>query len=103
MVSGFWFQKDSKWKVQTRNQKLETRNHKPETTNQKPQQENAMRRGVVTSITQVLMIVAMLAPFGASSKTIKGRPLDPLSPGPFAVGVATTVFIDNTRIDNVTK
>jgi predicted dienelactone hydrolase len=65
--------------------------------------ENAMRRGIITSITQVLMIVAMLVPFGASSKTLKSKPLEPLSPGPFPVGVATTVFIDNTRIDNVTK
>jgi predicted dienelactone hydrolase len=62
-----------------------------------------MRRGIVTSITQVLMIVTMLAPFGASSKVLKDRPLDPMLPGPFPVGVATTVFIDNTRIDNVTK
>ena len=62
-----------------------------------------MRRGFVTSITQVLMIVTMLAPFGASSKVLKDRPLDPMLPGPFPVGVATTVFIDNTRIDNVTK
>jgi predicted dienelactone hydrolase len=62
-----------------------------------------MRRGIVTSITQVVMIVAMLAPFGASSRSLKDRPLDPMLPGPFPVGVATTVFTDNTRIDNVTK
>lgn len=31
------------------------------------------------------------------------KPPEPLSPGPFPVGVLTVVFTDNTRIDNVTK
>src|SRR5713101_9223615 len=62
-----------------------------------------MRRPIITSTMRVLMIVAVLAPLGASSKTVKARPPEPLSAGPFPVGVTTTVFVDTSRTDNFTK
>src|SRR5207247_9952205 len=62
-----------------------------------------MRRRMITSTMQVLLILAVLAPLGASSKTVKARPPEPLSAGPFPVGVTTTVFVDTSRTDNFTK
>lgn len=44
----------------------------------------------------ILMITALA---GESPKQVP----DPLKPGPYAVGVTTTVFVDNSRTDNFTK
>lgn len=62
-----------------------------------------MRMRMPGSITRVLLIVAVLAPFGASSRTAKTSPPDPLSAGPFPVGVTTKVFVDISRTDSFTK
>ncbi|HXI89482.1 MAG TPA: hypothetical protein VNO24_05645 [Blastocatellia bacterium] len=62
-----------------------------------------MRRRMITSTMQLLLIFMMFALLGASSKTVKARPPDPLSAGPFPVGVTTTVFVDTGRTDNFTK
>src|SRR6266496_4681586 len=62
-----------------------------------------MRRRMITSTMQVLLILALVAPLGASSKSVRARPLDPLSAGPFPVGVTTTIFVDTSRTDNFTK
>lgn len=35
--------------------------------------------------------------------TAAAKPLDPLKPGPYAVGVTTTVFVDHKRADAATK
>jgi len=44
----------------------------------------------------------ILAPV-ASLRAEKKPPLDPMFAGPFPVGVTTTVFVDKTRTDNLTK
>ncbi len=62
-----------------------------------------MPKRMIMSITQVLMIVAFLAPLGVSGRTAKPIPPDPRSAGPFPVGVTTTVFVDTSRADNFTK
>ena len=62
-----------------------------------------MRIRTIRSITMVLWIAALLAPVGAASETAKAGPPDPLSAGPFPVGVTTTVFVDTSRTDNFTK
>src|SRR5947207_12514650 len=66
-----------------------------------------MRR-LVLLIIQVLMIAALLAPFGAAddnqnTKNNTTKFFDPLGPGPLPVGVMTTVFVDKSRTDNFTK
>jgi len=60
-----------------------------------------MRKESVT-LTCMLLIVVLLAPI-ASGKPRSPRVPDPLSMGPFPVGVTTTVFVDSTRTDNFTK
>jgi len=62
-----------------------------------------MRIRMNTSITLLLWMVALLAPVGASSETAGPKPPEPLSAGPFPVGVTTTVFVDAGRTDNFTK
>ena len=62
-----------------------------------------MRGRMIASICSVLMVAALLAPFGASSRSLKANIPEPLSAGPFPVGVTTAVFIDTNRIDNFTK
>jgi predicted dienelactone hydrolase len=57
----------------------------------------------ITSVARALLIVALITLPGASGKTSKAIPPEPLSPGPFPVGVMTTVFVDNSRTDNFTK
>ena len=51
----------------------------------------------------ILFTLTLIAPIGALTKPVKAKPPDPLSMGPFPVGVTTTVFVDNSRIDNFTK
>jgi len=62
-----------------------------------------MRVRIIVSITRLLLIVALLAPITASSRTAKAKLPEPLSTGPFPVGVTTTVFVDSSRVDNLTK
>ena len=62
-----------------------------------------MRVRTIVSITTVLWIGALPAPTGASSGMAKAGPPDPLSAGPFPVGVTTAVFVDAGRTDNFTK
>ena len=57
----------------------------------------------VTNITPVLLLAILISIAAASGKTSKTSPPDPLSAGPFPVGVTTTVFIDTKRTDNFTK
>ena len=62
-----------------------------------------MRTRIVLSLVQLLLFVGLLAPFGLASKVAKSKPPEPLSEGPFPVGVMTTVFVDKTRSDNFTR
>ena len=57
----------------------------------------------VTSIAQALLMVVLITLPGVSGKTSKTIPPEPLSSGPFPVGVMTTVFVDNSRTDKLTK
>lgn len=57
----------------------------------------------LTSVVQMLLMALLFALPVASGKTSKGIPPPPVSPGPFTVGVMTTVFIDNSRTDSFTK
>jgi predicted dienelactone hydrolase len=51
-----------------------------------------------------MLLLAILIPMaGVSGTSSKTSPPDPLSAGPFPVGVTTTVFIDTKRTDNFTK
>ena len=56
----------------------------------------------LTSVALALLMVASITLPGVSGKTSKSIP-DPLAPGPFPVGVTTTVFVDNSRTDGFTK
>jgi hypothetical protein len=62
-----------------------------------------MRIRIPMSIMQALIIVAMLVPPGAASRTFKAKPPEPMSAGPFPVGVTTTIFVDDRRMDSFTK
>jgi dienelactone hydrolase len=62
-----------------------------------------MRTRTITSITSLLWIVALLTPAGLASEPGGPKPPDPLSVGPFPVGVATAAFVDSSRTDNLTK
>lgn len=62
-----------------------------------------MRGRMSKSMIPVLMIAGILATFGSASGSLKANSPEPLSPGPFPVGVTTTVFVDTKRTDNVTK
>jgi dienelactone hydrolase len=62
-----------------------------------------MRIRTIAFIALWLGKVAWLAPADGSEATRKARPPDPLSAGPFPVGVTTTVFVDAGRTDNLTK
>ncbi|RPJ38336.1 MAG: hypothetical protein EHM35_04745, partial [Planctomycetaceae bacterium] len=66
-------------------------------------EDTMMRIRRVTSVTLSLWMVALLAPAGASGVVAKAGPPEPLSMGPFPVGVTTTVFVDASRTDNLTK
>lgn len=57
----------------------------------------------LTSGARALLTVLLITLPGVSAKNSKGVPADPLSPGPFPVGVTTTVFVDKTRTDSFTK
>jgi predicted dienelactone hydrolase len=52
---------------------------------------------------QALLIVLLLAPLPSFAKSKTGRAFEPLSAGPFPVGVTTSVFIDTSRTDAFTK
>jgi dienelactone hydrolase len=62
-----------------------------------------MRIRIVTPVARLLWVIALLAPVGASGAMAEAGPPDPLSAGPFPVGVTTTVFVDSSRTDNITK
>jgi predicted dienelactone hydrolase len=57
----------------------------------------------ITNLAQALLMIALITLPCVSGKTPKNIPPEPLSPGPFPVGVTTTVFVDNSRTDNFTK
>ena len=57
----------------------------------------------ITSIAQALLMVVLITLPGVSGKTSKTIPPEPLSAGPFPVGVTTTVFVDNSRTDSFTE
>jgi len=57
----------------------------------------------ITNLAQALLMIALITLPGVSGKTPKSIPPEPLSPGPFPVGVTTTAFVDNSRTDNFTK
>src|SRR5215813_923894 len=62
-----------------------------------------MRKSFVIGI-QGLLIIFLFAPFLVAEKAPKNNAyFDPLAQGPFAVGVMTTVFVDKSRTDTVTK
>jgi len=50
-----------------------------------------------------LLVVVLLAPVPSYARAKSDRAFDPLSAGPFPVGVTTTVFVDTKRTDNFTK
>ena len=62
-----------------------------------------MRTRKITNIARVLLLVILISLAGVSGKTSKTKPPEPMSAGPFPVGVTTTVFVDNSRTDNFTK
>jgi dienelactone hydrolase len=59
-----------------------------------------MRIRIVPSL---LWWVWLLALAGAARTQAEGEPPEPMSAGPWPVGVTTTVFIDASRTDNVTR
>lgn len=62
-----------------------------------------MRKPVLLSVLMTQLMAAMFAPMEGSSRVAKTSLPDPLSVGPFPVGVMTTVFIDAKRTDNLTQ
>ena len=62
-----------------------------------------MRMRTILSLTLLLVISVALAPLGTPGSAMKAIPPNPLSAGPFPVGVTTTVFVDTKRTDNFTK
>ncbi len=53
---------------------------------------------------QSLLLATLLAPSASADKAPKNSAFfDPMQAGPFPVGVMTTVFVDQSRIDNLTK
>lgn len=59
---------------------------------------------VFTLTLQSLLLAALFAPIASAEKAPKTNNfLDPMAEGPFPVGVMTTVFVDKSRTDNVTK
>ncbi len=57
----------------------------------------------IRTVASIMLPLWLLAPAGASGEAAKAGPPDPLSAGPFPVGVTTTVFVDAGRTDNFTK
>jgi dienelactone hydrolase len=62
-----------------------------------------MRIRTLVSMILLLWIAALPVPLGASRVTAQAGPPEPQLAGPFPVGVTTTVFVDNSRTDNVTQ
>jgi dienelactone hydrolase len=62
-----------------------------------------MRPQILFRLTLITLALALSAPLLSYSKTENGKTPDPLSKGPFPVGVTTTVFVDKSRTDNFTK
>jgi predicted dienelactone hydrolase len=66
-------------------------------------------RKVVLILIQAVMLAGLLAPLAIADDPKNNAAnnttafFDPLGPGPLAVGVTTTVFVDNSRTDNFTK
>jgi predicted dienelactone hydrolase len=53
---------------------------------------------------QSLLLATLLAPSASADKAPKNSAFfDPMQAGPFPVGVMTTAFVDQSRIDNLTK
>lgn len=61
-----------------------------------------MTRRVSVLIAELLFL-ALSATFAYSSGGTKSNLPDPQSPGPYPVGVTTTVLVDTSRTDNLTK
>ena len=61
------------------------------------------RRRPLHSLWLVLMMMAITQVPAARTISAAAEVRDPLAPGPYAVGVTTTVFIDETRTDALTK
>jgi dienelactone hydrolase len=61
-----------------------------------------MFKGRVSAFAATLALVLFFA-VNVLGKTAKVKPPEPLSMGPFPVGVTTTVFVDNSRTDSFTK
>jgi predicted dienelactone hydrolase len=61
-----------------------------------------MRARTLPALTLV-MLLTLAAPLQSRHKSANGKAPDPLSEGPFPVGVTTTVFVDKSRTDNFTK
>jgi len=62
-----------------------------------------MRLRTITSIILLIGTVASLAWAGAARQTENSKPPDPLSAGPFPVGVTTTTLVDTARTDHFTQ
>jgi predicted dienelactone hydrolase len=62
-----------------------------------------MHLRTITLIARLLGLVALLTPAAMASEPSGSKPPDPLSAGPFPVGVTTTVFVDSSRTDDLTK
>lgn len=62
-----------------------------------------MRLRILFRLTIAALALAFVAPLATYSKSGSGKPPDPLSMGPFPVGITTTVFVDKSRTDNFTK
>src|SRR6185503_16168855 len=62
-----------------------------------------MRARTLFRLTQVTLMLALVAPLQSYSKSGNGKAADPLAVGPYPVGVTTTVFVDKSRTDNFTK
>jgi len=61
-----------------------------------------MRSRLIT-LTVLMLVVAFVTPHERVQGSAKANLPDPMSAGPFPVGVTTTVFVDKSRTDNFTK
>ena len=60
-----------------------------------------MRRQMFSAF--VILVIALIAPLGAYAKPKTSKAPEPVSMGPFPVGVISTVFVDKSRTDDFTK
>lgn len=62
-----------------------------------------MNKRLLAAMRFALPVVALLAPLATRGASSPAKVPEPLSAGPFPVGVTRTVFVDKSRTDNITK